>query len=971
MGLASARNSAVTALNTQSTNISISADNIANADTPGFKSVVASASTLVTDSGASTGFSSGGVTNQSKRLVEKQGLIESTGRVSDLAVSGNGFFAIRDESGTVLLSRDGSFDVNSSGELVNSSGFNLMGWPLDNDGRKPGEEGNVNTTASESIESLEPVDINSANGTASSTSTVAVGMNLDASETTFQGATVTILFDSTENSTISESDIILPADGMMAGESFSLTSDSLTSTFEYGGYSTSHDITESSIFGVSSTGTIFSTASTGLTNGDKFTITTATAGTVTFTFSLSSPDANTGEFNSMESLVNAIDSQVGLSANLNGGEVLVSSSDAREAITFSDLVSSNLHNELGFGNVVATSANRFNTLSGLETIIQGETQLGASIISPTSGASMDIFSIDPLQTLTLSKLSNTTRVNLQSDENAANASTDIIVPPRNHAGTIVNAMGIDTSALVLKDGAAIPNALTVTYGGIAESTNALTVAAPILGATTTTADFSTGVTNNHRMLVSVFSAVTATLAVSVHTYTFVTTGSPTAASGEFDSLATLASTIEVDTGLTARVVNDRIYIASTDADQRLQFSDLDATAFVSAIGLSTVAGSGAADRRFASVTELQSIIDGNADFSASALVDPTGGTSFTFSASAADSTAELVIDAAGSADDLVRELGLAETGGSAATGGVGDAFFEELGLDVNINASDTPTAAGLPPSDVVSVSYDPTDATKNISGGNITSDFSRNVRIFDALGTGHDFRLAYLKVGTNQWSLEIFSLNPIEISGRSDGLIASGTIAFNGDGSLASVPTVFTNPIDVTWATSGSSQTSFTFDLGTAGVPAGTTGASSIGLTDGLRQFDASYNVEFVEQNGVSAGQFNGIEIGEDGTVNARFSNGEVKAIFKLPVVTVPNQNALQAKSGNVFSVTQNSGELNLQNAGAGGAGVFVPGALEGSTSDIAEELTEIIGIQSNYAAGATIIQAVRDMEEQLINRVG
>jgi flagellar hook protein FlgE len=104
MGLAGARNSAVSGLQAQSSGIAISADNIANAATVGFKAIKGAFSTLVTDSGTSLGYSSGGVNIQSKALVEAQGLIEATGRVTDIAISGNGFFAVQDGDGQLLLS---------------------------------------------------------------------------------------------------------------------------------------------------------------------------------------------------------------------------------------------------------------------------------------------------------------------------------------------------------------------------------------------------------------------------------------------------------------------------------------------------------------------------------------------------------------------------------------------------------------------------------------------------------------------------------------------------------------------------------------------------------------------------------------------------------------------------------------------------------------------------------------------------
>jgi len=96
MGLAGARNSAVTGLQAQSSSISIAADNIANASTPGYKATTGLFSTLVTNTGgASIGYSSGGVTLAPKTLVDKQGLLETTGRAPDLAISGKGFFSVQ------------------------------------------------------------------------------------------------------------------------------------------------------------------------------------------------------------------------------------------------------------------------------------------------------------------------------------------------------------------------------------------------------------------------------------------------------------------------------------------------------------------------------------------------------------------------------------------------------------------------------------------------------------------------------------------------------------------------------------------------------------------------------------------------------------------------------------------------------------------------------------------------------------
>jgi flagellar basal-body rod protein FlgF len=57
----------------------------------------------------------------------KQGSFISTENNSDFALNGSGFFQVRDYDGNIFYSRDGSFKVNSQGDLVTNSGHNVMG----------------------------------------------------------------------------------------------------------------------------------------------------------------------------------------------------------------------------------------------------------------------------------------------------------------------------------------------------------------------------------------------------------------------------------------------------------------------------------------------------------------------------------------------------------------------------------------------------------------------------------------------------------------------------------------------------------------------------------------------------------------------------------------------------------------------------------------------------------------------------
>jgi flagellar hook protein FlgE len=123
----------VTGLNAAQTELSTIANNLANASTSGFKSsrvefadVFAADATRVTPG---SGVRVAGVTQEMK-----QGGLEFTGNNLDLAINGNGFFAMRDSNDRLTYTRSGMFRLNTSGEVVNPSGSKLMFFSPKQDG---------------------------------------------------------------------------------------------------------------------------------------------------------------------------------------------------------------------------------------------------------------------------------------------------------------------------------------------------------------------------------------------------------------------------------------------------------------------------------------------------------------------------------------------------------------------------------------------------------------------------------------------------------------------------------------------------------------------------------------------------------------------------------------------------------------------------------------------------------------------
>ncbi len=115
---------AVSGLNAASANLDVIGNNIANSATSGFKASTAAFADMFAASQIGLG------TKVSKVIQDfGDGATTSTGRALDVALSGNGFFRLTDNSGNVYYSRNGQFSLDANRKLVNTAGLNVTGYP--------------------------------------------------------------------------------------------------------------------------------------------------------------------------------------------------------------------------------------------------------------------------------------------------------------------------------------------------------------------------------------------------------------------------------------------------------------------------------------------------------------------------------------------------------------------------------------------------------------------------------------------------------------------------------------------------------------------------------------------------------------------------------------------------------------------------------------------------------------------------
>src|ERR1700726_891712 len=118
---------ALSGLTAASTDLDIVSNNIANADTVGFKSSRAEFSDVFASGAVNLNQSSvgEGVRVATSAQEFTQGNISTTSANLDLAISGDGFFTLQDANGTVF-SRNGQFSVDNQGNVVNATGQALQ-----------------------------------------------------------------------------------------------------------------------------------------------------------------------------------------------------------------------------------------------------------------------------------------------------------------------------------------------------------------------------------------------------------------------------------------------------------------------------------------------------------------------------------------------------------------------------------------------------------------------------------------------------------------------------------------------------------------------------------------------------------------------------------------------------------------------------------------------------------------------------
>lgn len=233
-------------------------------------------------------------------------------------------------------------------------------------------------------------------------------------------------------------------------------------------------------------------------------------------------------------------------------------------------------------------------------------------------------------------------------------------------------------------------------------------------------------------------------------------------------------------------------------------------------------------------------------------------------------------------------------------------------------------------------------------GNSATYHNATSLSAYDSLGNAHSISLYFLKTASNVW--DVFA----GVDGVQIGAAKVGSVEFDGGTGAIS--------------TAVGSATSFPVTIG-APVATGATTPMQLKIDlSGSTQFGSAFGVNSLTQDGSASGRLAGYNIGSDGTILGRYSNGQSKTLGQVVLANFTNPGALQSLGSNSWGETLDSGVALVGVPGTSSLGILQSGALEESNIDLTAELVKMITAQRVYQSNAQTIKTQDSVLQTLVN---
>jgi flagellar hook protein FlgE len=236
------------------------------------------------------------------------------------------------------------------------------------------------------------------------------------------------------------------------------------------------------------------------------------------------------------------------------------------------------------------------------------------------------------------------------------------------------------------------------------------------------------------------------------------------------------------------------------------------------------------------------------------------------------------------------------------------------------------------------------------------ANYGTSINVYDSQGVATPVSLYFQKNGANTWDV----YDKLDDPNATPPIVATpiGQIQFDNNGNIigpAATPpaTGFQMPVTIAPPTPNPNN-----------LPAYTVQVN----LDGVTQFGTKFAVSELTQDGYTAGQLTGINIGNDGTIMASYSNGVTRAEGQVALASFRNTQGLADIGNNLWQETFESGQPVMGVPTEGAFGALRSGALEDSNVDLTAELVNMMTAQRAYQANAQTIKTQDQVLSTLVN---
>ncbi|GAN80038.1 flagellar hook protein FlgE [Acidocella aminolytica] len=192
--------------------------------------------------------------------------------------------------------------------------------------------------------------------------------------------------------------------------------------------------------------------------------------------------------------------------------------------------------------------------------------------------------------------------------------------------------------------------------------------------------------------------------------------------------------------------------------------------------------------------------------------------------------------------------------------------------------------------------------------------------------------------------------------------------------------TVYAQPQLANGTTVGSPQTLTTLGFSSTGaLTSGNPATLNVNWGNGAAASNVAFNfsgttlaaqnfaVAGVTNDGYAPGSYTGSSISSDGSIEATYSNGQTVSAGKIALANFINPEGLTPVTGNLYSISNTSGQAVVNTPGNGLAGTLSGGSLESSNASTSSLLVSLIQYQQAYQANTSVIQTEQQDSQRLV----